>query len=541
MPERESRHTQDPEGPDGGDPALTALSEAVLAVTAEHDVVDVLQAIVDQGRQLVDARYAALGVPNRGGDGLERFLVSGISPEQMLAIGRHPAGRGLLGIMRREARSVRIADIGADPRSVGFPPRHPPMTSFLGVPIKRGEETLGELYFTDKQGAAAFSAEDQAQVEDLARHAAQAITNARLIQRLAESERRYRLLTEGAPEIVFALDRVGRITFMNDRVREVTGGQRGQFMGRLFRDMVVPDDRAVVDLHLRAMRGGAQRTSFDVSAPDVRGVIHHFEISLVPGAGDDSAFQGIARDVTEQRTMARQITERTTELLSSQEERQQLREFVSLVIQAQEDERARIAGDLHDTTVQTLTAIGRRLHSLAANGARQGEALGEELAELAEAALAEGEEVRRLSRNLRPSVLDHLGLAAGLEHLAAELRETGLLVSLTVEGEAGRLDDQQRTALFRIAQEALGNVRRHSGADEVHIQLRVGDDEVLLVVHDNGRGFDLESSSATPETGSARLGLAGMRERAAMLGGQLVIDTAPGAGTRVTMHLPLER
>ncbi len=524
---------------DGSCDFLSDLGAAVLAISAEHDLDDVLQAIVDQARELVGARYAAIAVPGRGG-GLERFLTSGMSDEDVEQIGVRPRGLGVLGVMRGEGRSLRLGDISADNKSIGFPPGHPVMKGFLGVPIQRGDVVLGELYLTEKRLGSDFSEEDQGLVEALARHAAQAITNAQLIRRITESERRYRLLTEGAPEIVFSLDNVGRITFMNDRMREITGAKPEDFIGQLLRDMVTPDDRTIVDVHLRSMRGGAQRTTFDVSASDVSGELHYFEISLVPGAGMDAAFQGIARDVTEHKILARQITERTTELLSTNEERQRLREFVSMVIQAQEDERARIAGDLHDTTVQTLTAIGRRLHSLAANGARDPGSIWPELTELAEAAIAEGEEVRRLSRNLRPSVLDHLGLAAGLEHLAGELRLGGLQVSLSVDGDAARLDDQQRTALFRIAQEALRNVRRHSGAEGVEVRLEVNESHAELNVEDNGSGFEV-GEAAEAEPGPSRLGLAGMRERAAMLGGQIAIESAPGSGTQVTAQLPLDR
>ncbi len=520
---------------------LAALSKAMLAVSAQREVDAILQAAAEGARNLVGARYAAVGVPDGRGQRLERFLVSGVTSEQVRSIGRRPQGHGILGLVRRTGQSLRLDNIGADHRAVGFPPHHPPMKSFLGVSIRKGDEVLGELYLTEKAGAPAFTAEDQELAEALAQHAAQAIVNSRLTQHLVASEEQYRLLTEGAPEIVFALDRVGRFTYVNDRIRAVTGLDRLLFQGRLLRDMVSPDDRTVVDVHLRAMRSGAPRTAFAVSAPDASGAVRHFEISLVPGRGSEVDFQGIARDVTEQRTLTRQFSERTSEMLTTREERQQLREFVSLVMQAQEDERARIAGDLHDTTVQTLTAIGRRLHSLAVNGSRDPDALQEDLTELAEAAMAEAEEVRRLSRNLRPSVLDHLGLAAGLEHLATELRATGIEVGLDVEGEAGQLDAQQRTALFRIAQEALRNVRRHSGAHLVGVRLRVGESEVSLTIEDNGCGFQPDQQFGAHTSGTARLGLAGMRERAVMLGGRLSIDSAPGAGTQVRARLPLDR
>lgn len=515
---------------------LVGLSQAVLAISAEHELDGVLQHIVHQARHLIGARYGALGVPDTAGERLERLLVSGMPTEQRQAIGDPPVGRGLLGVVLREGRAVRIPNIAADPRSVGFPANHPPMTSLLGVPIRRGAEVLGDLYLADKTGAVEFSEIDQALLEQLAEHAALAIVNAQLHGRLLRSEARYRTLTESAPEIVFAVDVGGHVTFMNDRVADVTGFPAASFVGLALRDMVVPEDRAQVDVNLAALRAGASRASFAVRARDAGGALRYYEVSLVPRADSAEGYQGIAQDVTERHALAREMAERNRELATTREEREALRSFVSLIIQAQEDERARIAGDLHDSTVQTLTAIARRLHSLAGSTG-SGELAGD-LTVLADAAQAEVDELRRLSRNLRPSVLDHLGLAAGLEQLAADLRRDGLDVTLVVSGEPGRLPDHARTALFRIAQEALTNVRRHAAAHTVEMRLLVAEGEALLDITDDGRGFAAPGVDH-PRAGSSGLGLMGMHERAAMLGGALSVASTPGAGTRVTARLPL--
>jgi len=355
-----------------------------------------------------------------------------------------------------------------------------------------------------------------------------------------DPRQRYRQLVEGAPEIVFALDEAGRITFINNRVESVTGFAPSELVGRRLRTMVRPEDRPAVDMHLRAVRGGADHTSFAVSGASRGGAARHLEISLVPSHSPAAGYVGIAVDVTERRAREREMAERTSELLSTREERERLREFVALIIQAQEEERARIAGDLHDTTVQTLTAIGRRLRELAQSPLSDPAALGRELDELAAAALAEAEEMRRLSRNLRPSVLDHLGLGAALQHLAEETRQAGIEVTTESHGDETLLGDRERTALFRIAQEALTNVRRHSKARNADVTLSVSPQEVTLVVTDDGMGFDTSSVHGPPGDRSARLGLAGMRERAAMLGGTLTVESSPGSGTRIEACLPLE-
>jgi signal transduction histidine kinase len=176
-------------------PVLQALDQAIRGISGLLDVDRVLQGIVDRVRELVDAEYAALGIVDRNG-AIERFITSGISAEARAAIGELPRGRGLLGLIIREGRSYRVADIGAHPESYGFPPNHPPMSTFLGLPITNHGVPVGRLYLTNKRGATEFSEDDQALVEMFALHAGIAIENARLhdqVRRLAIVDERERI------------------------------------------------------------------------------------------------------------------------------------------------------------------------------------------------------------------------------------------------------------------------------------------------------------------------------------------------------------
>jgi len=196
-------------GPDAD--ALAAVDEAARAISSVLGIEEVLQLIVDRVRSLVDATYAALGIV--GVDGrIERFITAGIDPHDRLAIGALPAGRGLLGLIIREGRSYRIPSIADHPDSSGFPPNHPPMTSFLGVPIMARGISVGNLYLTDKRGAPEFSMGDQRLVELLARHAGIAIDNARLhaqAGRLAVAEERDRIGRDLHDGIIQGLYAVG--------------------------------------------------------------------------------------------------------------------------------------------------------------------------------------------------------------------------------------------------------------------------------------------------------------------------------------------
>jgi len=219
--------------------ALEALSQAVGAIAGVLDLEHVLQLIVDRVRALVGARYAALGIVDRGV--IERFLTSGITPEERARLGRPPEGHGLLGLIITEGRSIRIPDIAAHPQRYGFPPHHPKMTSLLGVPVTIRNRPIGNLYLTDKESAPEFSDDDERLVELFALHAGIAIENARLyeaVQKLAVVEERDRIgkdLHDGIIQSIYA------VTLSLEDVQELTRDEPAEAMARV--------DRAIDSLH----------------------------------------------------------------------------------------------------------------------------------------------------------------------------------------------------------------------------------------------------------------------------------------------------
>ena len=187
---------------------LRALDEAVRGISGVLDVDRVLQLIADRVRDLAGAQYAAIGIVDAEGATIQRFITSGISDEDRARIGDIPHGRGLLGLIIRENRTYRIPDIGAHPESYGFPPHHPRMTSFLGMPIVASGTVVGRLYLTNKIGATEFSAEDQDLVERFARHAGIALENARLhdqVRRLAVVDERDRISRDLHDSVIQAI------------------------------------------------------------------------------------------------------------------------------------------------------------------------------------------------------------------------------------------------------------------------------------------------------------------------------------------------
>ncbi len=399
--------------------ALDAATRGIAGVLSHERV---LQLICDRTRDLVGAEYAALGIAGSTGH-LERFVTSGISRAQRERIGSPPAGHGFLGLIVREGRTFRIPDLLADPRGYGFPPNHPLMHSFLGVPITVKGKSVGDLYLTNKLSAPEFSESDQQLVEMFALHAGIAIENARLheqVQRLAVIDER---------------ERIG------------------------------------MDLHDGIIQG-----------------IYAVGLSLedVPELMDDDPDEARAR------------IERAIERLN-------------------------------------LT-IG---------------------------------DIRSFIFGLRPEMLDQASLIAGLAALVDEFR-VNTMVDVEFVGADSGLDPgpDPTLQLLYIAREALSNIARHANATRALVAIRslpdrsaapdgpdepagilrqsgpepgpstarsrTGGDAIVLEVSDNGRGFIVD---ARPD--ESHRGLANMRSRAASLGGTFEVDSAPGAGTRIIVMIPL--
>ncbi|MFI5200007.1 MAG: GAF domain-containing sensor histidine kinase [Candidatus Limnocylindrales bacterium] len=251
----------EPRAPAGTDPVQAALDAAVRAVAELAPIDDTLQVIVDQVRPVVGAQYAALGIVDALGR-IERFITSGMDAETRRLIGPLPEGHGLLGLIIRENRSFRIPDIGSDVHSSGFPPNHPPMSSFLGVPIIVKGATVGRLYLTNKIGADEFSPQDQALVETFALHAGIAMDNARLhqeLQILAVVEERERISKDLHDGIIQNLYAVG--LFLED-VPELMDEDRVEAAARI--------ERAIDAIHL--------------SIQDIRNFIFGLRPELLEGA-----------------------------------------------------------------------------------------------------------------------------------------------------------------------------------------------------------------------------------------------------------------
>lgn len=363
---------------------------------------------------------------------------------------------------------------------------------------------------------------------------------------LKRSERTYRTLTEDASDLVFSLDAAGRFTFVNRRSIDILGMKPEELLGTFYGEILTPEAWEHTCEVLDAARRNKNRRVFFEWRTRVNDAELEVHSTLTWRHGEICGQYAIARDVTEKRRMEREIAERKRQLELSEQRRLRIKEFLSVATRAQEEERKRIARELHDDTTQALLVLSRELEAAQADMNRNPERAAHRLEELKDMVDISVENLRRFTRNLRPSVLDDLGLIAAIEWLTSSRPDLGgrsqthtgcIQVRFEVRGEPYRLDSAIETALFRIAQEAYNNAIRHSGARSISIELDYSIDHITLMVRDDGGGFDLEPNPARFAS-KGRFGLVGMYERAELLGADLDIQSRPGSGTLVKLTLP---
>ena len=533
---------------------MQRLVEAGIAVSSELSLDAVLQKLTEAAAALTDARYAALGVIDQTGQGLERFVTHGIDREQYDAIGELPHGRGILGVLIREATPLRLHDLREDPRSVGFPPHHPPMKTFLGVPILLRGVAYGNLYLTEKAEGAGFTPEDEKLVTLLAAQAAVAIENARLYESATRWLRQLEVLTEVGNALVAEVELPRLLDLVAVRLRELVdarfvlitlpdqdmlkvaaaaGDSAGELVGTRIAAGSSKSGRVLE-------RRRSERVDSLLDDPEVDqeiarrfGVtsglyvpllLHERSIGLIAAhdkVGPDARFTDedlrLAETFAARAVVAVDLSERVA------------RDSLRRVVAAQELERQRLARELHDETGQALTSILLGLKEIEEGGPREAT-----VARLREQVLETLHSVRRLAVELRPKALDDFGLVPALERLAETFAgQTGIDVDFEAMMGDERLPAEIETAIYRIVQEALTNVVRHAGAGHVSVVLARKSNAVAVVIEDDGRGFEASG------TDGAGLGLVGMRERLGLLHGRLAIESTEGSGTTVVAEVPL--
>ena len=534
------------------------LIDAGIAVTSELSLDGVLQRILETAAELTSARYAALGVIDRSGTALERFLTTGIDPATRERIGDLPHGRGILGVLIRDAEPLRLHDLTADPRAVGFPPHHPLMQGFLGVPILLRGVAYGNLYLTEKESGEDFSAEDEEIVTLLAAQAAVAIENARLyesatrwlaqLESLTEVGNALAAETELGPLLELIAARLGELidaelvlialpaTGGDLRVEAAAGQQAEEVLGTFLSRTGSKSGRVMERRRSDRVDSTLEDTEVDQDLARRMGMRSGLYVPLVVGEraiglvaahnkrGPDPRFNDeelrVAETFAARAAVAVDLADRVA------------RDSLRRVVEGQELERRRLARELHDETGQALTSILLGLKRV--EEAKTEEDAHGAASELRAEIVKTLQGVRRLAVELRPKALDDFGLVPALERLAEAFGgDSGIAIDLEANVGDDRLPPEMETALYRIAQEALTNVAKHARAQHVSVVVTRRHGSVTILVEDDGRGFGARGGE------DDGLGLVGMRERVGLLGGRLAIESTEGSGTTIVAEVPL--
>jgi signal transduction histidine kinase len=544
---------------------LRTLIEVGSLIVSELDLDSVLGRVLDAACELTGAHYAALGVLDEGRAELERFITRGIDEETERAIGTRPRGRGVLGVLIHEPKPLRLSRVGEHPGSYGFPSGHPPMDSFLGVPVLIRGEVWGNLYLTEKRGGDFDDADEEAVVV-LAHWAGIAVDNARLYddaqRRRGELERavrgleasqaiavavgadielehvlelivkRSRALVEARSVVILLRDGdelvVAASAGHSRRAHQVRIPIHGSTSGEV---MQAGRPERIGDVRAR-LRIAAERIGVDDAKTALMVPLAHRGTALgMLLAFDRGANAAPFSDDDEQVLRAVAASAATAVATARGVQQQRLRD----VLAAQEAERRRWARELHDETLQALG--GLRVLLASARRSTDAEALGH----AADLAIAQIEQeitnLRAIITELRPAALDELGLAPALEALFERHRTMNDL-SITAElalpeGQPAidELGADVPATVYRVVQEALTNVAKHANASAVTVSVRIEERYLVVVVSDNGCGFAIDEVSSG-------FGLSGIRERVLTAGGVLNLDSSD-QGTTITATLPL--
>ncbi|MFD8838381.1 sensor histidine kinase [Streptomyces griseofuscus] len=531
-----------------------SLLEAVLSVGRELELEQALHSIVEAAAALVDAEYAALGVIGPDGTTLAAFHTVGLSEERIAEIGPYPEGHGILGELIRHPEPLRLSKLSAHPSSYGFPAGHPPMNTFLGVPIRVRDQVFGNLYLTEKRGGADFDEEDESVLATLAVAAGVAIDNARLYEDSRLRERWLLANAEIGHSLMSGSERAEALDLIAERAREITGSALAAVampmpdtealgveiavgaQSDAHRGLVLPLDRSLMGLAFTAAapvtsddaahdsRVGQDPPRFDGLGPAVAVPIGTGEggvrgVLLLARESDRSVFSDketeMLRGFAAQAAIAMELAER-----------RQAAQQIALL-----EDRDRIARDLHDLAIQRLFATGMTLQS-AGRFIEHPEA-----SERVLRAVDDLDETIKIIRStifglraregaaasgLRARVVRVAGEAAPVLGFAPSVRMEGL-VDTDVPGEIA-------DHVVAVLSESLTNIARHAHADRAEVLLAADGHEVRLRVRDNGVGI--------PSAGR-RSGLRNMAERAERLGGSLDVGKTAGGGATLEWRVPL--
>ncbi|HET7482747.1 MAG TPA: GAF domain-containing sensor histidine kinase [Actinomycetota bacterium] len=541
------------------DRRLSALVDAGLSLAADLDLDSLLQRVADLAREVIGARYAAVGVVREGG-GLAEFIFSGIDRAQADEIGDLPHGRGVLGVLIEEGKPLRLHDISDHPRSYGFPANHPPMHSFLGVPIVVRGHVFGRLYLTEKHDGLDFTKDDERMAMTLAAQAGAAVENARLYEEIRD---RNEELTQRISElasverlgelIISAHDRDQLLRTAVEEARKLTGARVATLLlldpetGDLIVREAEGADRDLIGVRLPAGTSKAHAVIDRLTAETVDDLgadeeVHSATVARL-GARKAGAFAPLM--IAERGIGAMAVYDPDSDVFDESDlmilqvvanqaaialENDRLRNLVrDLAIL---EERERISKDLHDGVIQSIYSVGLSLQGslslLEKNPPLARERVDDAIAELDNVV----RDVRSYIFELQPKLVEEKGFVAAVHELAKDLEVNALVTTdVSVDEACGDLDETTKIHTIQLLREVLSNIARHGQASHVEVSCRLDGNGLTLAISDDGVGFD-------PDLPSRGRGLKNIRDRAERLQGTLRIEPRVPRGMNHILTVP---
>jgi two-component system sensor histidine kinase DegS len=467
----------------------------------------------------------------------------GVPVEFARGVDRMKLGEGFNGRVAQTGEHMMVSDAAKDPRLSREAVRREGLRAQLVVPMKSRGQVEGTICVATRQKRE-FRAEEVELLTAIGDQIGIAIDRTSLYQGqlwmtelLRQSEAKYRELFQDASDAIIIHDMEGNILEANKACERLLGYSINELVDKKASGFLREDALALaLQIREKLLSGGKieQRYEQHVVRRDGSEAIIEMATRLITRDGKPIGFENIGRDVTEERKM-----------------RDNLRFYLKQVLRAQEEERKRISRELHDDASQSLLLLihgldaiisdpSDKLPKLVRDKLVRDKLVRDKLTELHRLALEIFDGLRRYAQELRPAILDHMGLAAAVEWMAENITsESGTEVSVEVIGGERDLLPETKLVLFRIAQEALTNVKKHSEASKASVKLEYGADKITMTIVDNGKGFELPKRLGDLAS-AGMLGLAGMDERARLLGGNLRVQSNLGEGTTVTVELPLD-
>ena len=509
----------------------TILSTISALLGASLQLEKTLQRAIHMVSELMEVEVTLIFSLDEENNKLKLVAYEGVSDEFARAVDGQEIGSGYYGEVAKTSQPMVVDNTSNDRKLI--PPEISKMRiqTQLVVPMIIRDQIRGVLCVAMRRPRQ-FAIEDIELLTGVGAQIATAIENARLYekerlvaQQLAVSERNYRQLFENANDAIWVHDLQGNITAANEAAAKLVGYDIIE-MGKMNVREFLSDESLNIASQIRhkLLEQEAVEQPYEQSLirKDGTKAILKLTTSLVTENGKPIGFQHIARDVTEERRM-----------------QDSLRYYLSHVTKVQEEERKRIARELHDDTSQALYALSRQVDNFARNNSRQAPNTTAFLKELQEQLNKTLQGIRRFTQELRPSMLDDLGLLATLRWQVSDLeKQSGVEVRLTVIGIERRFSAEMELTIFRIVQEALRNVEKHAQASKVEVKIEFCEGKTKISIGDNGKGFDSGRSLADlPREG--KLGIAGMEERVRLLNGNMRIESKPDKGTKVMIEVPI--